>query len=265
MRIDILLVKNPVAKANAVMPPTIQILQEKGVDVQLRYPDQLGHDAPVPGPGEVDLCVLKAKTPAALAIAHRYHEAGVATFNPYPISELCRDKVATTHRLAEAGVPVPHTWLVDGIERLIPALDDGPIIVKPVRGSQGVGVQVVEDEAAVRALQTDGEALMAQRYLAPDGLDRKVYRIGDELFCVERVWPPVTAEDKLGRLIDLPAEQERVARDCGSALGIDTYGVDIIEHQGRPYVVDLSSLPGFKGVPDAARRLADRFLAAATR
>lgn len=263
MRIDILLVKHPQPKANAVMPPMIQILEDAGIEVQARYPDEPGSAAQIPAPDEVALCVLKAKTPAALELARRYHEAGVRTFNPYPTTELCRDKVATTRLLADAGVPVPQTWLVDDVASLVPLLDDGPLIVKPLRGSQGQGVQVVEDEAAVRTIDADGDTLMAQRYMTPDGLDRKIYRIGDEVFCIERVWPPMTDQDKLGRVISLPAEHEQIARRCGDALGIDTYGVDIIEHRGRPYVVDLSSLPGFKGVPDAPRRLADRVLAAA--
>ena len=60
---------------------------------------------------------------------------------------------------------------------------------------------------------------------------------------------------KLGRLVGLDAETEDVARRCGDALGIALYGVDIIHHRGRPWVVDLSSFPGFKGVPEAAARL----------
>jgi hypothetical protein len=34
---------------------------------------------------------------------------------------------------------------------------------------------------------------------------------------------------------------------------------------GRPFVVDISSFPGFKGVPDAPPRLAAYILAAARR
>ena len=43
------------------------------------------------------------------------------------------------------------------------------------------------------------------------------------------------------------------------------YGVDIIESGGKPYVVDISSMPGFKGVPDAASHLASYFHRAAER
>jgi predicted ATP-grasp superfamily ATP-dependent carboligase len=35
------------------------------------------------------------------------------------------------------------------------------------------------------------------------------------------------------------------------------YGFDVIMNEDQPYVVDMSSFPGFKGVPDAALRLAD--------
>ena len=52
---------------------------------------------------------------------------------------------------------------------------------------------------------------------------------------------------------------------CGRAFGIDLYGVDIIESEGTPYVVDMCSIPGFKGVPDAPRVLAEYFHGAAER
>src|SRR5207247_9306136 len=52
---------------------------------------------------------------------------------------------------------------------------------------------------------------------------------------------------------------------CGQAFGIDLYGVDIIESEGKPYVVDMCSIPGFKGVPDAVPLLTRYFYEAAER
>ena len=57
--------------------------------------------------------------------------------------------------------------------------------------------------------------------------------------------------------------RREIAWLCGRAFGIDLYGVDIIESGGKPYVVDISSMPGFKGVPDAASHLASYFHRAA--
>ena len=98
--------------------------------------------------------------------------------------------------------------------------------------------------------------MFAQRYCEPETVDRKIYRIGEDVFCVERVWPPVTLEEKRGRLIELDATTRELAMECGRVLGTEVYGVDVIEHEGRPWVVDLSSFPGFKGVPEAGARIA---------
>lgn len=253
MKIDILLVRHPADRVSPVIPAMIEHLEEHGATVRRLYPDEGALAAPTPE--TTDLLILKAKTPAALEVARSAHEAGVRCFNPYPVTELCRDKVATTMALQEHGVPVPETWTVQDLADLERELAGGPLIVKPVRGSQGQGVEVVRTVEDLRALDYGQDAVMAQRFMTPDGPDRKIYRIGDEVFCVERVWPPTSYEDKLGRLVELPPAVEAVARACGDALGIDVYGVDVIEHQGEPYVVDLSSFPGFKGVPDAGRRL----------
>ncbi|WP_347350787.1 ATP-grasp domain-containing protein [Intrasporangium sp.] len=252
MRIDLLLVRPP----SSVFAQLTRVLTEHGAQVrQVRCDRDAGEIG-----SDVDLCVTKAKTPAALALARRYHEAGVATFNPYEVTELCRDKIATTRVLESAGVPVPATFTALDPTDLAPLLADGPLVVKPYRGSQGAGIEVVERPEQLSRIDHGGDPILAQRYLEPDGRDRKIYRIGDEVFCVERVWPPQSLADKVGRLVRLPAGIESVARACGEALGIDTYGVDVIEHHGEPWVVDLSSFPGFKGVPEAGRRLAERVL-----
>jgi hypothetical protein len=48
-------------------------------------------------------------------------------------------------------------------------------------------------------------------------------------------------------------------------VGADTFGFDIVLSGGEPYVVDLSGLPGFKGVPRAEPRLAAWISGAARR
>ncbi len=155
---------------------------------------------------------------------------------------------------------MPETHSALDATSFAPLLADGPLIIKPYRGSQGAGIEIVHTADQLEGIDHGGDVIMAQRYHEPDGRDRKIYRIGDELFCVERIWPPLTLDDKLGRVVELPPHVEQVALACGDALGIDTYGVDIIEHRGEPWVVDLSSFPGFKGVPEGGRRLAARAL-----
>ena len=52
---------------------------------------------------------------------------------------------------------------------------------------------------------------------------------------------------------------------CGEAFGIDLFGVDIIERDGTPYIVDMNSFPGFRGVPDGIACVARYLYQAAER
>ncbi len=262
-RIAFLLVRHPAGRVSPVIPEVVRLLATRGATVEPIYPDGAGSDLRSVRPAH-DLYVLKAKTDAALALAQTLHAQGAATLNPYPVTVLCRDKIATARVLADAGLPVPRTYVVSDPRRLAAPLADGPLIVKPYRGSQGRGVHVVHTADALARVPI-GDPVMAQRYMPPDGPDHKIYRIGAESFCVKRAWPPRTYADKLGQLGELDAQLHDLTHRCGDALGIDLYGIDVIYSGGRPYVVDLSSFPGFKGVPDAAARLADYIHAAVER
>lgn len=179
-----------------------------------------------------------------------------AILNPYVVALRCRDKIIATRVLQRAGVPVPQTFVAAEVGRLAPLLSSGGFGIKPYRETGGHGVVVVrkpEDLAGVG--YTEGP-VFAQRYHEPDGRDRKMYFIGDDVFGVKRVWPPKTYGDKLGEPISVtPALRELVLR-CGHAFEMDLFDVDEIVSGCRPYVVDISSFPGFKGVPDAPVRLA---------
>ena len=43
----------------------------------------------------------------------------------------------------------------------------------------------------------------------------------------------------------------------GGGYGVGLYGVDVITSSGKPFVVDINTFPGFKGVPNAAELLAN--------
>ncbi len=82
---------------------------------------------------------------------------------------------------------------------------------------------------------------------------------------MKKVFPRRTEEDDYGEPFTLTPELRDIAVRCGQAFGIDLYGVDIIESEGKPYVVDMCSIPGFKGVPDAVPVLTRYFYEAAER
>src|SRR5207245_2157105 len=164
------------------------------------------------------------------------------------------DKIVTSRILQAAGVPTPATYVASRAEELAPLLDAGPLVLKPHQGGGGYGVRFVRSAAELAEVPYDRHApVFAQRYHAPQGRDRKIYAIGGRLFGVKKVFPPRTEAEKRGEPFTLTSELRDIALRCGRAFGIDLYGVDVIESEGTPYVVDMCSVPGFKGVPDAPR------------
>lgn len=147
---------------------------------------------------------------------------------------------------------------------LAPLLAEGPLVIKPLHGSQGRGVTLVWDVDDLLDVGVDAAAVLAQRFHPRQGRDRKLYCIGEQVFGVKRQWPATTYEQKQGEAFTVTAELHDIAVAVGATLGTDLFGLDVVISQGRPYVVDVNPFPGFKGVPDAALRLADYIYAVAT-
>jgi ribosomal protein S6--L-glutamate ligase len=257
MRIAMIMVRHPATRISPIMPKVVGLLRDWGAHVEVIEPDETATD--LAGVRvEHDLYVLKSGTDLALSLAGALHAQGATIVNPYPAAVACRDKVVATRVLQRAGVPVPQTWVTTRPGSLTGPLEHGPLVCKPARGSQGRGVTVVHTPADLAALPDPApEPLLAQRWQRPDGPDRKLYCIGEQVFGVLRKFPARSYADKLGQPYPVPARLRDIALRSGAAFGLDLFGLDVVESDGEPYVVDFSSFPGFKGVPDAALRLAD--------
>jgi predicted glycosyltransferase/glutathione synthase/RimK-type ligase-like ATP-grasp enzyme len=250
------------------MPEVVRLLAEWGATAEpVHLGDELIDLARIRV--DYDLYVLKDKSDLAMRVAAALHSAGAALLNPYPASATLRDRIVKLRVLQAAGVPAPKTFVASHVDQLRAALEHGPLVIKPyrklARGVPGEGIHVVRDPAELAALPPISEPVFAQRYHASDGPDRKIYSIGTEIFGVLRGWPARTHREKLGQAFAPDAELVDITRRCGAALGIDLFGVTVVQSGGKPYVVDMTSIPGFKGVPDAPRRLAEYIYAATER
>src|SRR5437016_1468860 len=251
-------------KSKSFMPAVVRLVGESGAVAEVVHPvDRVVDLSKVRV--EHDLYVLRHSSGFSLSLAGALHELGAVIVNPYPVSAALRDKILASRILQASGVPTPDTYVASLPDQLVPLLDLGPLVIKPYQGAGGHNVRIVRSRAELAEVNCGREPVFAQRYLPNDGRDRKIYVIGDQLFGVKKVFPRHTEEEKRGELFTVSPEMREVALRCGRAFGIDLYGVDIIESEGKPYVVDMCSIPGFKGVPDAPQLLAQYFCAAAER
>jgi ribosomal protein S6--L-glutamate ligase len=259
MRVALLLTRHPDGGPGTIFREVVRLLRERGADVDVVYLDEQVTDL-CDLRVEHDLYLLKSCREIALSVAGALHALGAPILNPYPTAVMCRDKIMASRLLEEAGVPAPPSYVASRPAQLIPLLEEGPLVVKPYRGSHGDGVRIVHASAELREWEVNGSGpLYAQRYFEPEGRDRKIYLIGDAVFGVER------NREEPGQPFPVSSELREIAFRCGSALGLSLFGFDVVISEGRPYVVDLSSFPGFTGLPDAAECVADYVELAAER
>lgn len=265
MRIGILMTPSWTSRRSPLMPEVLGLLRQWGAAVEVLHAEDRCtalRELHV----EHDLYVLKTESELGLSMAGALHAVGAQILNPWTAAVMMRDRIAAMRRLLAAGVPIEETYVISGAQRLARLLEDGPLVVRPCRRSRGSAPRVVWD-ADDLDVAVEGP-LIAQRYHAPDGPgggEHKIYCIGGQLFGVERRSPARTLAEKCGAPFSITPELRDIAVRCGNAFGVELFGLDVVFSQGRPWVVDIHGFPGFKGVPDAALRLADYIYSAGQR
>ena len=200
-------------------------------------------------------------------------------------SRLAMDKVASKRLLENAGIPTP-AYEVLSPERATTTLAL-PLVVKPPRDGSSLGVKRVRDPsewapalAAARAIDPE---VLVERYIP--GSEWTVGIVGAEILPVVEIRARDDWYDYDAKYVDhdtqylfpgdaadreLVAHCRRLAWDTFEVLGGRGLGrVDFrIAPDGRPYVLELNTIPGFTDtslVPKAAARAGLSFSALCAR
>jgi ribosomal protein S6--L-glutamate ligase len=214
-----------------------------------------------------DVVLLKSRTPEARRVAQTAERAGSLVVNPPAATTLALDRAATADALERAGVPAPRTWSFPALRDLV---EEGealpwPLVVKSRTSSRRDLVRLVTDltELVEQLPEWGDEPVVAQEFAANDGFDIKVWVIGPHLSAARRRSALESVDKSADERLDpadLPEDWTRTARDAGTALDLQLYGVDLLITEGRPMVVDINPFPGFRGAQGPADALL-RFLA----
>ncbi|MDN5571258.1 MAG: hypothetical protein L0G22_08405 [Propionibacteriaceae bacterium] len=255
MRIAVL-TSQRVPSTESVTRSCLELLRSWGVDVDVSH-----HELELTDLGEMraahDLYLLKSPSDGLLSVAAGLQARGATCLNSPEMVRTCRDRIHATACLSAAGVPVPRAWAVRSASELADVLPAGPLVLKPARTDRGAGIRVLWDADELIDVPPADDTLFAQQFHPNDHRDRKLYRIGDQTFGVKRPWPATTYTDKVGEAFPLTSALREISDAAARALDSDLFGLDLVESAAGPLVVDVHPFPGFKGVPDAALRLAD--------
>ncbi|HYF25856.1 MAG TPA: ATP-grasp domain-containing protein [Baekduia sp.] len=262
MRIHVLAVRRVPAVPSPVLLEAYDVLRAHGHEVTDAICEEVGTRTDLLEP-EHDLYLLKSHTPLALSVAGVLDAGGARMINPYAACVRTQNKIVVSRLLRAAGVPAPRTWVTGDGATLAGLADGRALIVKPYQGHRGAGVHVVRDPGALRcAVAAAGCPVVVQEHVPGPGEDLKVYVVGEQVFAVRKPFS-ATSFAVPGRPVAVDPEVRAVALRVGRALGLELFGLDVIESPGGPVVVDVNYFPGYKGVPDAGALIGEHLAARA--
>ena len=244
--------------AHSVLARAFELLQARGVPVRVAV---VTEDRPLPPATAGASLVVLRDVPVATLAALSNTGSGVPCCNPVEATASTMDKGETDRLLRAAGVTVPASEVTTSWAAVTAASAERQLAVKPRTGRDGRGVVLAAHPTELPKDPPYPGPYLVQQLVPGDGVDRKLYVVGQRVFGVLRRWPAPDLTWKRGRPYDPTAAERSTAIQTGEALGLEVFGVDLLGNPDAPVVVDVNPMPGFQGVPGIETHLSDHFFA----
>jgi ribosomal protein S6--L-glutamate ligase len=202
------------------------------------------------------------------AVVRQFEQMDVYTPNTSAGIRNSRDKLAAHQTLARHNIGMPATTFVRDradVGSAIERVGGAPVIVKLLEGTQGVGVVLAPDETVARAmietlLATRQNVLIQEFVEESRGTDVRAFVVGDQVIGAMR--RTASGSDFRSNLhqggqseaIDLPRDYQETALRSAQILGLRIAGVDMLESDRGPLVLEVNSSPGLQGIERATGR-----------
>ncbi|MHA1792751.1 MAG: ATP-grasp domain-containing protein [Promethearchaeota archaeon] len=215
-----------------------------------------------------------------LGLLRIFEENGVYLLNSRECLELATNKALTSYRLMKAGIASPKTILCENFKAAIKAFQQlgGDVVLKPLFGSKGVGIMRLTNGGFASNvfynLDRMDEVFYIQEYKEHGNEDIRAMVLGNEVLCaMKRVankndkesWKTNVFTGARGEPIKLSSGLQEIAIKAAKAVKGEFVGVDIIETDDGPMIIEVNAVPGFNELQkttniNIASRLVDYFL-----
>lgn len=201
-------------------------------------------------------------TEHGLAVVNQFDMMGVPLVNSSQPIARSRDKLRSLQLLSRAGIDIPKTVMVSDpsqIHRALAIVGGPPAVLKVVKGTQGIGVILAETEqAALTVLETFwnlGMNILVQEFIEEsEGRDIRALVVGDRVVTAMRRQAGIgefrsnVHRGGTGTVVDLPESYRTAALEATRVMELQLAGVDMLESQIGPKVLEINSSPGFEGL-----------------
>lgn len=224
-------------------------------------------DRPLPAMDLVLPRIGASVTEHGLAVVNQFDMMGAPIVNNSQPIARSRDKLRCFQLLTRKDINIPRTVMArepHQISAALEAVGGPPVVLKLIRGTQGIGVILAETEQAVQSVMDTlwslGQTILIQEFVSEsEGKDIRALVVGN------RVVTAMRRQARFGEfrsnlhrgggaaVVDLDEDYRKAAIQATQVMGLQVAGVDLLESHEGPKVMEINSSPGFEGLEKATR------------
>lgn len=197
----------------------------------------------------------------ASVIRHFELHNTITTLKSMPLLQ-ARDKLSCIQILERNGIPVPRTVFASNalsVDFILQQMKEFPVVIKLITGTQGLGVMLAENhktaESILEAFHTTKEKVILQEFIKEaKGADLRAFVVdGRVVAAMKRQAKPGEFRSNLHRgataqVLALSEREERTALEAVRALDLAVAGVDMLQTNDGPVVLEVNASPGLEGI-----------------
>jgi len=202
------------------------------------------------------------------AVIRQFEVMGVFSTTSSQALIQSRDKLQSMQVLAKSGVGMPKTAFTNNsrnVEEVVKKVGGTPCIIKLLEGTQGLGVVLAETKSAavsvLEAFHGLNARVIVQQFIAESkGADLRAFVVdGNVVGAMKRQGKEGEFRSNLHRggtaeLFELTEDEENAALKAAKALKLGVCGVDMLQSNSGPMIMEVNSSPGLEGIELATKK-----------
>jgi ribosomal protein S6--L-glutamate ligase len=176
-----------------------------------------------------------------------------------------RDKLRSLQILSRAGLGLPKTVFSNyskDVRSVIDKVGGAPLVIKLLEGTQGLGVVLADNRNSAESILEAFNGLQArvivQEFIKEaKGADLRAFVVdGVVVGAMKRQGKEGEFRSNLHRggsaeIIELTDEEENAALKAARVMGLGVAGVDMLQSERGPLILEVNSSPGLEGIEKA--------------
>jgi len=217
----------------------------------------------------VNLCLLRSfgsgsyeQVTKRVSMIEHLESSGTLVVNPTRAYQKTKDKYSMIFTLAETGLSIPQTYVTEMAHWAYRASRNfRETVYKPIVGSLGFGSMKFSDADmafnAYKRLESLGQPIYLQEHLENPGRDIRAFVVGEEVLAsIYRIaradeWKTNVAQRGKAKSMKLSGELRELALRAVEVLELVYAGVDILETEQGPVLLEVNASPSWQGLQKA--------------